>query len=124
MPSSRESSQPRDQTHLSCLLHWQAGSLPLVPPGKPFQYILKYIQHNSVCVINNQTKEINSVYCLDHVYSVYLMFALAISLIQSCMLLTNVLSEEHVPTLIWVLEIKTFPTLRTLSFPERHRLVY
>ena len=21
--------------HLSCLLHWQAGSLPLVPPGKP-----------------------------------------------------------------------------------------
>ena len=22
--------------HLLCLLHWQAGSLPLVPPGKPF----------------------------------------------------------------------------------------
>ena len=21
--------------HLLCLLHWQAGSLPLVPPGKP-----------------------------------------------------------------------------------------
>ena len=21
---------------LLCLLHWQAGSLPLVPPGKPF----------------------------------------------------------------------------------------
>ena len=21
--------------HLSCLLHWQADSLPLVPPGKP-----------------------------------------------------------------------------------------
>ena len=21
-------------THLLCLLHWQAGSLPLVPPGK------------------------------------------------------------------------------------------
>jgi len=32
--SSRGSSQPRDQTHFSCLLHWQAGSLPLVPPGK------------------------------------------------------------------------------------------
>ena len=30
---SRGSSQPRDRT-LS-LLHWQAGSLPLVPPGKP-----------------------------------------------------------------------------------------
>ena len=23
--------------HLLCLLHWQAGSLPLVPPGKPRQ---------------------------------------------------------------------------------------
>ena len=23
--------------HLLCLLHWQAGSLPLVPPGKPYQ---------------------------------------------------------------------------------------
>ena len=21
--------------HLSCLLHWQVGSLPLAPPGKP-----------------------------------------------------------------------------------------
>ena len=29
------SSQPRDQTCISCLLHWQAGSLPLVPLGKP-----------------------------------------------------------------------------------------
>ena len=36
MPSSKESSQPRDQTFISYwLLHWQAGSLPLVPPGKP-----------------------------------------------------------------------------------------
>ena len=23
--------------HLLCLLHWQAGSLPLVPPGKPLE---------------------------------------------------------------------------------------
>ena len=30
---SRGSSQPRDQTCNLCLLHWQAGSLPLVPPG-------------------------------------------------------------------------------------------
>ena len=36
MPSSRGSTHPRDWTHKSlCLLHWQAGSLPLVPPGKP-----------------------------------------------------------------------------------------
>ena len=33
MPSSRGSSQPKDRTRVSCLLHWQAGSLPLAPPG-------------------------------------------------------------------------------------------
>ena len=37
MPSSRGSSRPRDGNCLSyvCLLHWQAGSLPVVPAGKP-----------------------------------------------------------------------------------------
>ena len=37
VPSSRGSSRPRDRTSVSyvCLLHWQAGSLPLAPPGKP-----------------------------------------------------------------------------------------
>ena len=35
LPSSRESSQPRNRTRVSCLLHWQVGPLPLVPPGKP-----------------------------------------------------------------------------------------
>ena len=35
MPASRGSSRPGDRTHVSCLLHWQAGSLPLAPPGKP-----------------------------------------------------------------------------------------
>ena len=34
MPSSRGSSWPRDRTCISCLLHWQAGSLPLAPPRK------------------------------------------------------------------------------------------
>ena len=34
MPFSRGSSQPRDPTQVSHLLPWQAGSLPLVPPGK------------------------------------------------------------------------------------------
>ena len=36
--SSRESSKPRDWTHITygqVLYHWRAGSLPLVPPGKP-----------------------------------------------------------------------------------------
>ena len=36
MPSSRRSSQPRDRTlYVLCLLHWEVGSLPLAPPGKP-----------------------------------------------------------------------------------------
>ena len=35
VPFSRESSQSADWTRVSCLLHWQAGSLVLVPPGKP-----------------------------------------------------------------------------------------
>ena len=26
--------------HLLCLLHWQAGSLPLAPPGKPINILL------------------------------------------------------------------------------------
>ena len=40
MPSSRGSSQPRDQTHISYVyLHWQEGSLPLVPPGKSLCYL-------------------------------------------------------------------------------------
>ena len=39
MPTSRGSSQPRDLTHTSlCLLHSQADSLPLAPPGKPQSY--------------------------------------------------------------------------------------
>ena len=43
MPLSRGSSWPRDQTHPLCQ-HWQAGSLPLVPPGKSFSWspYLKY----------------------------------------------------------------------------------
>ena len=36
MPSSRGSSRPRGSNpHLLWLLHWQVGSLPLTPPGKP-----------------------------------------------------------------------------------------
>ena len=34
VPSSRGSSQSRDWTRVSFLLHWQVGSLPLVPTGK------------------------------------------------------------------------------------------
>ena len=36
--SFRGSSWPRDQT--TCLMHWQAGSLPLAPPRKPQHALL------------------------------------------------------------------------------------
>ena len=39
MPSSRRSSQPRDQTRLFHLLPWQAGSLPLTSSGKLPPYL-------------------------------------------------------------------------------------
>ena len=35
MPSSRGSSQPRERTRISCLLHWQEESLPLAVLGSP-----------------------------------------------------------------------------------------
>ena len=35
MPSSRGPYQPKDPSYLLRLLHWQADSLPLAPPGKP-----------------------------------------------------------------------------------------
>ena len=35
MLSSRGSSWPWNQTCVSCVLHWQTGSLPLAPPREP-----------------------------------------------------------------------------------------
>ena len=35
VPSSRGSSWLRGQTHISCFLHWQVGSIALEAPGKP-----------------------------------------------------------------------------------------
>ena len=53
MPSSRVSSRPRDRTHVSYgLLHWQASSLPLVPPGKPL-VIFSSIQFSCSVVSNS-----------------------------------------------------------------------
>ena len=35
MPSSGDLPDPGIEPTSLCLLHWQAGSLPLAPPGKP-----------------------------------------------------------------------------------------
>ena len=40
MPSSRGSSWSRDWTHISCLLHWQADSLPAESQRKPLHLML------------------------------------------------------------------------------------
>ena len=31
-------------SHLLCFLHWQVGSLPLAPPGKPYRKVASYIK--------------------------------------------------------------------------------
>ena len=42
-----------DRTHpdLLCLLHWQAGSLPLVPPGKPCSFFRIYQKRQVMDII-------------------------------------------------------------------------
>ena len=41
MPSSRGASWPQGlNLNLFCLLHWQADSLPLAPPGKPMYIVI------------------------------------------------------------------------------------
>ena len=44
MPCPRGSSQPRDWTRVSCLLHWQVGSLWLATPEKPILRLSMHIQ--------------------------------------------------------------------------------
>ena len=41
---------------LLCLLHWQAGSLPLAPPGKPHIHVNAYHNIATVIVSNSSTK--------------------------------------------------------------------
>ena len=54
MRSSRGSSQPRYWVHISRhLLHWQADSLPLVPPQKPSQSLRyqEWLQKNKSVIL-------------------------------------------------------------------------
>ena len=47
-PSSRGPSPPR----VSCLLHWQAGFLPLAPPGKPLYMYTRIFSWTYTVVVN------------------------------------------------------------------------
>ena len=55
IPFSRGSSWPMDRTFISCLLHWLAGSLSLVLPGKPIyssiggQMFPTFLYHKKYC---------------------------------------------------------------------------
>ena len=54
MLSSRGSFPPKDGTCRLCLLHWQMGSLPLVPPGKPFlpEALYNFWRSSGLIVVN------------------------------------------------------------------------
>ena len=49
MPSSRVSSEPRDQYHISSLQHWQADSLPLSRLGRHRQADIASLLQNCCC---------------------------------------------------------------------------
>ena len=50
--------------HLLCLLHWQVGSLPLAPPGKPrqqgasFQFLIVTFPPNNFQSISNENQPV------------------------------------------------------------------
>ena len=62
MPSSRGSSLSRDQTYISCFLHWQMSSLPLSHLGSPCLSLLdfkkkKRLGHSSLmCILTKYQK--------------------------------------------------------------------
>ena len=56
IPSSRRSSQPGGRTRISCLLRWQAGSLPLAPPGKMTMVVLKVWLPSTDCGVRSLIK--------------------------------------------------------------------
>ena len=54
-PSPGHLPHPGIEPTLSCLLHWQVGSLPLVPPGKPSSISLCNINFLMVQRVKNLT---------------------------------------------------------------------
>ena len=51
MSSSRGSSWPRDGTHISYFLHWQAGSLLLTPPREPRSHATVETLQNKIFIL-------------------------------------------------------------------------
>ena len=69
MPSSRGSSWPRDWTLVfSLYLHWQVGSLPLVPPGKPK---FPSSRHITVCLPQCKNENIGVFYVKTDIKAIW-----------------------------------------------------
>ena len=56
MPSSRESSWRKDQTHISCFLRWKVDSLPLKPVQKHNALLAMLIVLNAIKLEINYKK--------------------------------------------------------------------
>ena len=93
----------RDRTHVSCLLHWQVGSLPLAPPGKPFVF-LSVMNESSYYSTSSSAFCVVIVQDFDHsnrwivVSHCFIMF-----FVQSLKMLKNILSSRTVwKTMEWI----------------------
>ena len=87
--ASMGSSWPRDQARVSCLLHWQVGSLPLVPPGKPvpiwavtkcypvYSHNIKSVPSHFLCHYLFQSLIIFQVNCCHILLICFLVFSLS-----------------------------------------------
>ena len=67
MPSSRGSSQLRDRTHILSVSCMQVGSLPLVPPGKPWDLrckITEYLREKQSYISKQRSDNSNFGYLL------------------------------------------------------------
>ena len=61
IPFSRVSSRPKDQTYVFCLLHWQVGSLPLVPLGSPCEVCMIYIKVKCLTIVHERQEGNHSI---------------------------------------------------------------
>ena len=86
MPFSRGSSCPRIEPRLLHLLHWQAGSLPLAPPGKPSIHII-YTFSSIILLLTFLRSHIKREYLAGSIYMNFVglsVSAAAAKSLQSC----------------------------------------
>ena len=122
MPSSRGSSPPRDWTCISYVyLHWQAGSLPLVPPGNDsgFDFLVSF---NPILIeeifhlpkVNVSISALDSILLLDFILPVaFCLISLPLTLIQ-WIFISRLLCIRPGDTIV-----SSPQGLRTLKFFER-----